>query len=68
MKKITVIGLGCVGLITALVFTNTGTVVVSIDKNEDKVKLLKNKKIPFYEKGYDKLLEKNFNKLCFTSE
>lgn len=24
--------------------------------------------MPFYEKGCDKLLEKNFNKLCFTSD
>lgn len=68
MKKIAVIGLGYVGLTTALVFANTGVEVVCIDKNEDKVKLLKKKKMPFYEKECDKLLEKNFNKLCFTSD
>ena len=49
MRKIAVIGLGYVGLTTALVFANTGMEVVCIDKNEDKVKLLKKKKMPFYE-------------------
>lgn len=68
MKKIAVIGLGYVGLTTALVFANTNMKVVCIDKNENKIELLKNKKMPFYEKECDKLLEKNFNKLYFTSD
>lgn len=67
MDKIAVIGLGYVGLTTALVFANTGIEVIGIDKNENRVKLLKNKKMPFFEKECDKLLEKNFSKLCFTS-
>lgn len=67
MKKVAVIGLGYVGLTTALLFANTGMDVLCVDEDEDKVKLLKNKKMPFYEKGCDKLLKKNFNKLYFTS-
>ena len=47
VKKIAVIGLGYVGLTTALVFANTGMEVVCIDKNEDKVKLLKKEKDAF---------------------
>lgn len=58
MKKVAVIGLGYVGLTTALLFANTGMDVLCIDEDEDKVKLLKNKKMPFYEKGCDKLLKK----------
>ena len=63
MKKIAVIGLGYVGLTTALVFANANIEVVCVDKSESKIKLLKNKKMPFYEKDCDKLLEKNYNKL-----
>lgn len=68
MKKIAVIGLGYVGLTTALVFANANIEVVCVDKSESKIKLLKNKKMPFYEKDCDKLLEKNYNKLYFTSD
>lgn len=68
MKKIAVIGLGYVGLTTALIFANMNIEIVCIDKNEDKIKLLKNKKMPFYEKGCDKLLKNNFSKLYFTSD
>ena len=41
--RIAVIGLGYVGLTTALLFANTGMDVLCIDEDEDKVKLLKNK-------------------------
>ena len=68
MKKIAVIGLGYVGLTTALIFANMNMEIVCIDKNEDKIKLLKNKKMTFYEKGCDKLLKNNFSKLYFTSD
>lgn len=47
VKKIAVIGLGYVGLTTAIVFANTGMEVVCIDKNEDEVKLLKKEKDAF---------------------
>ena len=47
MKKITVIGLDYVGLTTALIFANMNMEIVCIDKNEDKIKLLRNKKMPF---------------------
>ena len=53
MKKIAVIGLGYVGLTTALVFANANIEVVCVDKSESKIKLLKNKKMPFYEKDCD---------------
>lgn len=68
MNKIAVIGLGYVGLTTALIFANMNIEIVCIDKNENKIKLLKNKKMPFYEKGCDKLLKNNFSKLYFTSD
>lgn len=67
MKKIAVVGLGYVGLTTALVFANTNINVICIDKNEEKLKLLRNKKMPFYENKCDELLKKNYNKLHFTS-
>lgn len=67
MKKIAVIGMGYVGLISALVFADANENVICIDKNVEKIKMLKNQKMPFYEKGCFKLLKKNFDRLTFTS-
>ena len=68
MNKIAVIGLGYVGLTTALTFANANIMVVCIDKDNDKLRLLRNKEMPFYEKNCNELLQKNFNKLIFTSD
>ena len=50
---ITVLGLGFVGLTSALGFSKKGYKVYGIDNNEDRVNSIKNCKIPFYEPHLD---------------
>ncbi len=54
------------GLVTGVCFAEKGFEIICMDKDKQKVKNLKNKKIHFYEPGLFELLEKNFNKLNFT--
>ena len=58
---ITVIGLGFVGLTTALGFAEKGLKVYGYDNNREKRDLLKNKQIPFHEPSLPEVLEKNIN-------
>ncbi len=59
---ITVIGLGFVGLTTALGFSEKGLKVYGYDINKEKTALIASGKIPFFEKGLDEVLAKNLNK------
>jgi len=59
---ITVIGLGFVGLTTALGFSEKGFKVYGIDIDDHKLSLLKKLNIPFYEPHLDKILEKQLGK------
>jgi len=56
--KISVLGLGYIGLPTALLFASAGHEVIGIDINEKKAKLLNEGKLPFQEPGLDELFEK----------
>ena len=56
--KICVIGLGQVGLPVALSFCRAEFIVRGLDVNEEHIKLLKNKQIPFEEPILQELLEK----------
>lgn len=58
---ITVIGLGFVGLTTALGFSEKGNKVYGFDINTQKMDSIQSKKIPFYEKGLQEVLEKHLN-------
>ncbi len=64
--KLGVIGLGHVGLVTAVCFAEKGFEVIGMDKDKKRIQNLMNKKLPFYEPGLSELLEKNFNRLKFT--
>ena len=59
---ITVIGLGFVGLTTALGFAEKGFKVFGYDVNDEKASLISSGKIPFYEEGLQEILDKNLNK------
>jgi UDPglucose 6-dehydrogenase len=59
---ITVLGLGFVGLTTALGFSKKGFKVYGIDVNEDRVKSLQQFKIPFYEPGLEPALQEELGK------
>ena len=65
---ITVIGLGFVGLTTALGFSDKGFKVYGYDIDKEKINSIKNNKLPFFEDGLDKVLERNLNKNCKISD
>ena len=66
MKKffdqICVIGLGFVGLTTALSFTNKNLKVLAIDKDNELIRKLKKSKIPFKEPSLNKKLKEALSK------
>src|SRR6185436_8707728 len=66
--KITFIGHGYVGLVTAAVFADFGNTVYVIGHTKGKIDNLKNGKIPFYEPGLEELVQKNVRegRLIFT--
>jgi len=58
MQKISVIGLGYVGLPSAAVFANSGLKVVGVDVNENAVNIINTGKAHIVEQGLDDLLNK----------
>lgn len=59
MKKIAVVGVGYVGLVTAAGFSDLGNHVVALDIDEEKIKGLKAGKMPIYEPGLEEMVERN---------
>lgn len=59
IMKIAIIGSGYVGLVSGACFAKFGHEVVCIDKDENKIKKLKNGEIPIYEPGLDVIVEEN---------
>lgn len=57
-----VYGLGFVGLTTSLALANKNIKVIGYDTDEIRIKKLKEKKIPFFEKNLDNILKKQLNK------
>ena len=66
--RILVLGLGYIGLPTALLFASAGHEVVGIDVNTKKVKILNEGKLPFQEPGLEELFEKAKNNFRATTE
>lgn len=66
---INIIGLGYIGLPTALMLASAGNEVVGTDYNENLVNTLKNNELTFEEPGLDKLFDTAIEKgITFTSE
>jgi len=70
MNKITVIGVGYVGLVTGTCFAELGNQVIGVDIDQKKIDNLKNGIIPIYEDGLTELVKKNYKSgnLSFTTE
>ena len=68
--NIGVIGSGYVGLVAAACFSEMGNDVTCVDVDVEKIKALKNGRVPIYEPGLDTLVVSNFskNRLIFTTE
>lgn len=69
MREINVIGLGYIGLPTALMFASSGIKVIGTDINSDIVETLNKGEITFEEEGLDALLKQAMeNGIEFTTE
>lgn len=68
--KVTMIGTGFVGVVTAAVFASFGNEVVGLDIDEKKVQSLSQGTVPFYEPGLEELLVKGLDagNLSFTTD
>ena len=68
--KITIIGAGYVGLVQATCLADFGFNVTCIEKDVEKLRELKFRRIPFYEPDLEDLFRRNLknNRLSFTNE
>ena len=57
--KICVIGTGYVGLVSGVCLAEIGNRVICVDKDKDKIKLLKSGKVPIFEEDLVELIKKN---------
>lgn len=66
--KLTFIGHGYVGLVTAAIFADLGNTVWVIGRTPEKIEALKRGETPFYEPGLAELVKRNVdqNRLLFT--
>ena len=68
--KLCMIGTGYVGLVSGVCFSDLGNDVICVDKDINKINLLKKGKVPIYEPGLSELVIKNYKnkKLKFSSD
>ena len=63
--KIAMIGTGYVGLVSGVCFSDFGHEVVCVDKNPQKIEMLKAGEVPIYEPGLEDLVQRNKERLHF---
>ena len=69
MKKITVLGVGYVGLVTAACLSDIGHQVIGVDIDKNRIENLKKGIVPIYEPGLEERVKRNFGKsLSFSVE
>ena len=68
--KLCMIGTGYVGLVSGVCFSDLGNDVICVDKDNNKINLLRKGKIPIYEPGLSELVTKNFKnkRLKFSND
>jgi UDPglucose 6-dehydrogenase len=67
-KRVAVFGAGYVGLVTGACFAELGHRVVVRDILAEKIEALRRGDVPIYEPGLDELLERNRERLVFTTD
>ncbi len=67
--KIAVIGTGYVGLVSGTCYAETGNTVTCVDIDQNKVDMLRQGKIPIFERGLEEIFERNVKseRLFFTT-
>ncbi len=67
--RVTVIGTGFVGVVSAAVYASLGNQVIGLDVDENKINLLKKGQVPFYEPNLQDLLlqQQKKQQLSFTT-
>lgn len=68
--NICVIGTGYVGLVTGTCFADFGVNVLCVDKDVEKIEMLRRGEIPIFEPGLKEIVDKNINegRLIFTTD
>jgi UDPglucose 6-dehydrogenase len=68
--KLAMIGTGYVGLVSGVCFSDFGHQVVCVDKQAQKIDMLKAGRVPIYEPGLDELMVRNVaaGRLSFTTD
>ena len=69
MRRICVIGVGYVGLVTGTCFADLGNAVICLDISEERIAKLKRGEMPIYEPGLEELVVRNVaaKRLTFTT-
>jgi UDPglucose 6-dehydrogenase len=67
-KRIAVFGAGYVGLVTGACFAELGHRVVVRDVVAERIERLRRGEVPIFEPGLDELLERNRERLAFTTD
>ena len=69
MRRISVVGVGYVGLVTAACFSDLGNTVIALDIDENRIAGLKRGEMPIYEPGLEEMVQRNMQagRLIFTT-
>ncbi len=65
--QIAVIGVGKLGLCTAVCLADAGYQVIGMDKREDHIETLRSGRLPFFEKDLDDYFQRNRTAMRFTA-
>jgi UDP-N-acetyl-D-mannosaminuronic acid dehydrogenase len=68
MVRISVLGMGYMGLPTALFLARAGNQITGVDVNEKRINDLKQSSLPFNEPGLNELFEKARNNITFSTK
>lgn len=65
--RVGIVGLGYVGLVTAVVLADRGNEIVGVDIDDSKIEKLRIGEPTIFEPGLDTLLKKNLHRITFTT-